>query len=82
MSAQAGVSDPKGYFGMGIAWVDVDDDGWPDLYVANDGNPNQLWINQKNGTFRNEAEIRGAAVNANGAPEAGMGVDKSLPTAR
>jgi len=43
--------------------------------VANDGNPNQLWINQKDGTFKNEADLRGCAVNADGAAEAGMGVD-------
>ena len=46
-----------------------------DIYVANDGDPNQLWINQKNGTFKNEALLAGAAVNRDGQAEAGMGVD-------
>ena len=61
--------------GLGIIAADLNDDGWVDIYVANDGDPNQLWINQKNGTFRNEALLAGAAVNRNGQAEAGMGVD-------
>ena len=61
--------------GLGIIAADLDYDGWIDIYVANDGDPNQLWINQKNGTFRNEALLAGAAVNRNGQAEAGMGVD-------
>jgi len=60
---------------MGVVAADFNDDGWPDILVANDLNPNQLWINRKDGTFRDEAAIRGVAVNADGAPEAGMGVD-------
>ena len=60
---------------LGVVAADLNDDGWPDIFVANDGNPNQLWINQKDGSFRNEADLRGAAVNADGAPEAGMGID-------
>src|SRR6185503_12194004 len=61
--------------GLGVVTADFNDDGWPDIYVANDGDPNQLWINQKNGTFINEALLAGAAVNRNGQAEAGMGVD-------
>jgi hypothetical protein len=61
--------------GLGIIAADLDYDGWIDIYVANDGDPNQLWINQKNGTFRNEALLAGAAINRNGQAEAGMGVD-------
>jgi hypothetical protein len=55
--------------------ADFNGDGWVDIYVANDGDPNQLWINQKNGTFKNEALLAGAALNRNGQAEAGMGVD-------
>ena len=61
--------------GLGVVTADFNDDGWMDVYVANDGDPNQLWINQKNGTFTNEALLAGAAINRNGQPEAGMGVD-------
>lgn len=61
--------------GLGVVTADFNDDGWPDIYVANDGDPNQLWTNQKNGTFVNDALLAGAAVNRNGQAEAGMGVD-------
>ena len=46
------MADPREYFGMGIAWFDFDEDGWPDLYVANDSGPNFLYRNQKDGTFK------------------------------
>jgi hypothetical protein len=74
VSLKAGITRAYGA-GLGVMGVDLNDDGWPDIYVANDGNPNQLWINQKDGTFRNEADLRGCAVNADGAAEAGMGMD-------
>jgi enediyne biosynthesis protein E4 len=74
VSLKAGIMRAYGN-GLGVAAADVDGDGWQDLFVANDGNPNQLWINRRDGTFRNEADLRGAAVNADGAPEAGMGID-------
>ena len=74
VTAAAGVNREFGH-GLGIVTADFNDDGWIDIYVANDGDPNQLWINQKNGTFSNEALLAGAAVNRNGQTEAGMGVD-------
>ena len=74
VSAKAGITRAYGN-GLGVVAADVDGDGWLDLFVANDGNPNQLWMNRRDGSFRNEAELRGAAVNADGAPEAGMGID-------
>jgi hypothetical protein len=61
--------------GLGVISADFDENGWPDIYVANDGDPNQLWINQQDGTFKNEAMLAGAAVNRDGKPEAGMGLD-------
>jgi hypothetical protein len=60
--------------GLGVASSDFDGDGRVDLYVANDGDPNQLWINRGDGTFTDEALLAGAAVNATGEAEAGMGV--------
>ena len=59
--------------GMGVAPADFDDDGWPDIFVANDGMPNQLWMNQRDGTFRDEAPTRGVAVDEEGLAKAGMG---------
>ncbi len=60
--------------GLGVVAADFDMDHYPDLYVANDGEPNQLWINQHNGTFLDVALPLGAAVNAAGQAEAGMGI--------
>ena len=74
VTVSAGVAKEFGH-GLGIVTADFNNDGWLDIFVANDGDPNQLWINQRNGTFTNEALLAGAAVNRDGKPEAGMGVD-------
>ena len=60
--------------GLGVIAADFNQDAYPDIYVANDGEPNQLWMNQKDGTFQDIAMRAGAAVNAMGQPEAGMGI--------
>lgn len=60
--------------GLGVVAADFNQDGWPDLYVANDGDENQLWMNQAGGRFENRALMAGAAVNAAGKAEASMGV--------
>jgi hypothetical protein len=60
--------------GLGVYCADFNGDGWPDILIANDGKPNHLWINQKNGTFTEEAFARGIAVAALGQAQAGMGV--------
>jgi enediyne biosynthesis protein E4 len=70
----AGVSDPRGYFGLGVAWFDHDDDGWPDLYVANDSRPSFLYTNQKNGTFKEVGFPAGVAVSEDGGEQGGMGL--------
>lgn len=61
--------------GLGVITADFNGDGWVDIYVANDGDPNLLWINQKNGSFKNEALWAGCAVNRLGLAEGSMGVD-------
>jgi enediyne biosynthesis protein E4 len=60
---------------LGVTTADFNGDGWIDLYVANDGDANQLWINQHNGTFKNTALLAGVALNPRGKAKAGMGVD-------
>jgi hypothetical protein len=66
----------KAYGGaLGVVAADVNGDRWPDIYVANDGVANQLWINRRDGTFSDEAMIAGVGVNMDGSPEASMGVD-------
>ena len=73
VTARAGVSKAYGA-GLGVATGDYNEDGWPDLYVANDATPNQLWINHRDGTFVDEGLLSGAAVNAAGNPEGSMGI--------
>ena len=60
---------------LGTLAFDANGDGWVDLYVANDGSENQLWLNRRNGTFTNGAVLAGVAVNGDGRPEGSMGVD-------
>ncbi len=60
--------------GLGITCADFDGDGWSDIFVANDDRPNALWMNQRDGTFKNEAVIRGIAYNAMGQAQANMGI--------
>jgi hypothetical protein len=60
--------------GLGVFCGDFDGDHWPDIFVANDAKPNHLWINQRDGTFKEEAVVRGIAYNCLGRTEANMGV--------
>jgi hypothetical protein len=74
VTARAGLLEAAAATGLGAVAADFDGDGWLDLYVANDGMPNHLWINRRDGTFVDDALLRGAALNAEGQPEASMGV--------
>jgi len=60
---------------LGVVTADFNADGWPDIYVANDQRANDLWMNQRNGTFKNEALLAGCAFNKDGIAESSMGVD-------
>ena len=60
--------------GLGVVCLDLTGDGWADFFVANDGEANQLWVNQKDGTFAEEAILHGLAFNAYGQPEGSMGI--------
>ena len=74
VTKKAGVEDPSGKT-LGIALLDYDSDGWLDLFVANDTEPNKLYHNNKNGTFTDEGIAAGVAFSAAGTARAGMGVD-------
>ena len=60
--------------GLGVVCADFNGDGWPDVFISNDGQPNRLWINHHNGTFTDEAISRGVGYNAMGQAFAGMGI--------
>jgi hypothetical protein len=75
VSVKAGVHDEIGYYGLGVMWVDYDDDGWPDLLVANDSVPNYLYHNNRNGTFTDVGMLTGVALSGEGMELGNMGVD-------
>jgi len=74
VSERAGVSDPQGRYGLGAIWTDIDGDGWPDLYVANDTGPNFLYHNKQNGTFEEIGFLAGVAVGDDGQEQGSMGI--------
>jgi enediyne biosynthesis protein E4 len=74
VSLKAGVSDPKGSYGFASIFVDVDDDGWLDLVVANDSVPNYLYHNRHDGTFEDVSYLSGFALTEDGRAQASMGI--------
>jgi hypothetical protein len=74
VTRSAGIIDPE-YYGFGVIFTDIDNDGWPDIYVANDSVPNLLFRNNRDGTFTEDGLLAGVALSANGQAQAGMGVD-------
>ncbi len=75
VSQRAGVHDSEGRFGLGVVWGDYDNDGWPDLLVANDAGANYLYHNNHNGTFTDVAMLAGVALSGAGLEQGNMGVD-------
>jgi len=74
VSVEAGIAKPWPSYGMTAVAADFNEDGWPDIYVACDSTPSLLFINQHDGTFKEEAIERGVALSNDGGEEAGMGV--------
>ena len=74
VTATCGIFDSSSK-ALGVALIDHDQDGWPDIFVANDTQPNKLYRNQRNGTFKEIGLQAGVALSADGKARAGMGVD-------
>ncbi len=74
VSVKSGIAKAKGTYGMTVVAADFDEDGWPDIYVACDSTNSLLFINNHDGTFREEGVERGAALSDDGMEQAGMGL--------
>jgi hypothetical protein len=74
ISAEVGLRDTDKAYGFSVSWCDFDNDGWPDIYVANDSMPNYLWHNRGNGTFEEIGMQSGCAVSGDGRPQSSMGI--------
>jgi hypothetical protein len=74
VSVSAGILKTNGMFGLGVLTADLDNDGWPDIYVANDSTASALYQNKKNGKFVDIALEAGCALSPDGKPQAGMGI--------
>jgi len=77
VSARAGILKTPGTYGLGVLACDLDNDGWPDIYVANDSTSSTLYRNNHDGTFTDVAIESGIAYSADGKSQAGMGVDSA-----
>ena len=74
VTTRSGIKDP-GYYGFTAIFTDLDDDGWPDIFVANDSRPNLFFRNRHDGTFSEQGLESGLAVTADAREQASMGVD-------
>lgn len=74
VSEAAGILGANGTYGLGVLTADLDNDGWPDIYVANDSTASALYQNKKNGKFQDIAIEAGCALSPDGKPQAGMGI--------
>ena len=74
VSDKAGITRASGTYGLGVSTLDFDNDGWVDVYVANDSNPSALYRNNHDGTFTDVGVASGCAYSQDGKPQAGMGV--------
>jgi hypothetical protein len=74
ISERVGVADKNKYFGLGVIFADYNNDGWPDLYVANDSSPNYLYRNNQDGTFSNVSFETGTSYSGSGDEQGSMGV--------
>ncbi|PYT95028.1 MAG: RNA-binding protein [Acidobacteria bacterium] len=74
VSEKTGILKANGTYGLGVLAADLDNDGWPDIYVANDSTSSALYQNKKNGTFTDIALEAGCALSPDGKPQAGMGI--------
>jgi hypothetical protein len=74
VSDRSGITAAGGTYALGVSTLDFDDDGWTDVYVANDSNPSTLYRNNRDGTFTDVAILAGCAFSQDGKPQAGMGV--------
>jgi len=75
VSKKAGMDDPQNRYGLGAIWADYDNDGWPDLFLANDAGPNFLYHNRHDGTFDEVGMLSGVALGNDGQELGSMGVD-------
>ncbi len=74
VTERSGIRKASGTFGLGVLTADFNNDGWPDIYVANDSTPSLLYENKKDGTFEDIGIEAGCSLSADGKPQAGMGV--------
>jgi hypothetical protein len=74
VSEPSGITKAKGTYALGVATIDFDNDGWIDIYVANDSNPSALYRNNRDGTFTDVGVSAGCAYSQDGKAQAGMGI--------